>query len=77
MESGGTIYLVVAGGEESAEDTTNYLDSVEILDLNSPEEGWKSGTTYCIFPIKGEVFSKNSLNHIFAFWLTFSNVAGF
>ena len=52
MESGGTIYLVVAGGEESAEDTTNYLDSVEILDLNSPEEGWKSGTTIAYFQLK-------------------------
>ena len=43
MESGGSIYLVVAGGEECSEDTTSYLDSVEILDLNSPDEGWKTG----------------------------------
>ena len=47
MESDGSIYLVVAGGEESSEDTTSYLDSVEILDLNSPEEGWKTGM-FCV-----------------------------
>ena len=51
MESGGSIYLVVAGGEESSEDTTSYLDSVEILDLNSPEEGWKTGM-FCVFQIE-------------------------
>ena len=42
MESGGSIYLVVAGGEESVVGHRT-LDSVEILDLNSPEEGWKTG----------------------------------
>ena len=51
MESGGSIYFVVAGGEESSEDTTSYLDSVEILDLNSPEEGWKTGM-FCVFQIE-------------------------
>ena len=42
MESGGSIYLVVAGGEKSVVGHRT-LDSVEILDLNSPEEGWKTG----------------------------------